>query len=261
MAKRYEGQVVLITGGATGIGACICKEFAKEGAMVICNHSHSERSKKEYPILEKEIKKEKGLIEDYEADVSDYDEVCQMIKDIKAKYGHLDVLVCNHMRAVAKKFDQITKDDVLKMVNSDIIGTFYCAQQAIIQMVEQQFGSVVFVSSNASVNGGAGSVLYPMCKGAVESLMRGFNSEVSDKNVRVNTVRPGWVATELNMHRYSPEDYQAYLNCLPMKRAGKPEEIAKCVLFLADGNNIGYVNGAILDADGARTYTLRPKYK
>ena len=159
--KRFSDQIVIVTGGARGIGASICESFAQEGAQVICDYNPSERSREAFPLLRDKIEAFGGHITGYECDVSDYEAVRKMASDIAGQFGHIDVLVNNAVKAVIRKFNEITPDDYNSMFSVNVAGAFWCTQAVLNQMLTQGYGSVVFISSNASVNGGAGSCLYP----------------------------------------------------------------------------------------------------
>ena len=258
--QRYAGQVVLITGGARGIGAQMCRRFAEEGAQVIADYAPSERSREAFPPLKAEIEAAGGKIEGIECDVSDRQAVAAMVDQIVSRFGRIDVLVSNAVVGIRRTYDQIDENDLDRMFHVYVGGALWCSQACLPHMIAQKSGSVVFISSNASVNGGAGSCLYPACKGALESMMRGLVNETAMHNVRINIVRPGIVNTALQRNRYTPEQWENYMNALPMKRAASPDEVAEAVLFISDRERAGYINGTILDVDGARTHNLRPKY-
>lgn len=254
----FKDKVIVITGGATGIGAECCRLFCEAGAMVAMNYYPGERDEQASKELVDEIREKGGIIERYAADVSDEAAVNAMVDQILARFGHIDSLINNAMTGLRKTFDQITFEDFMHLMSVNCGGAFLMCKAVIPGMVEQGHGNVVMVSSSALINGGGGSVAYPSAKGAMEGLMSGLVNEYAKYGIRINTVRPSVVATPMNRARYDDEGWANYVNKMPMKRASTPEEQAKAIMFLADDEAAAFVNGHALNVDGARMYHIRP---
>ncbi len=236
-------KVVLITGASRGIGKSIAIEFAKNNYNVVINYNNSKdkaNELKEY--LEKEYNIECLSIK---ADVSNEQEVNNMVEKIINKFNHIDVLVNNAGIAIDTIFEDKTKEMFKKTLEINLIGTFLVSKKASKYMNN---GSIINISSTNGIDTYYPySMDYDASKAGVISLTKNLAVELAP-NIRVNTVAPGWINTEMNKE-LSNEFKEKAIKKILLNRFGKPEEVAKVVYFLST-ENASYINGSIIRVDG-----------
>ena len=236
-------KVVLITGASRGIGKSIAIEFAKNNYNVVINYNNSKdkaNELKEY--LEKEYNIECLSIK---ADVSNEQEVNNMVEKIINKFNHIDILVNNAGIAIDTIFEDKTKEMFKKTLEINLIGTFLVSKKASKYMNN---GSIINISSTNGIDTYYPySMDYDASKAGVISLTKNLAVELAP-NIRVNTVAPGWINTEMNKE-LSNEFKEKAIKKILLNRFGKPEEVAKVVYFLST-ENASYINGSIIRVDG-----------
>ena len=233
-------KVVLVTGGSRGIGAAVCRKFAAEGYTVAINYEKSEEKAK---ALADEIG---GRA--FRADVSDYAEVSKMFDEIEAQLGGVNVLVNNAAVSVVGLFQDMTDGEWERLFGVNVKGVFNCAKRAVGNMLGEQAGSIVNLSSMWGVTGGSCEAHYSAAKAAVIGYTKALAKELGPSGIRVNCVAPGTVATEMNA-RLSKEDLDALAEETPLGRIGTPEEIAEAVFFLAS-EKASFITGEVLNVNG-----------
>lgn len=245
-----ERKVAFVTGSSKGIGKACIIEFAKNGYDVVINYNHSldeayglkELVEKEYNV--------KSLV--VQCDVSNENEVIDIVGEIISEFGHIDVLVNNAAIEECSEFNTKTKSSFERVLGTNLIGTFLVSREVSKYMLERKSGRIINISSNNSINKYDPSTLeYDCSKAGINILTKNMAKEFSPY-INVNAVAPGWVLTEKN------EELDKELNgCfvssesenILLKRFAKVEEIAKVVLFLA-GDDSSYINGEIIVVDG-----------
>ena len=242
-------KVMIVTGGSRGLGAAVVQLAAARGYAVCVNYAHDEERANR---VVDGIRGEGGTAIAIRADVGNDDDVVAMFGRVDAELGMLAVLVNNAGISVPhSRVDALQLDDIKRMFETNVYGTFLCSREAIKRMSRLHGGSggsIVNLSSAASRLGGAGrNVHYSASKGAINSMTIGMAREVAAEGIRVNVVSPGVVDTESQ----PPGRVAALGPTLPMQRAGRPDEVANTVLWLAS-EEASYVTGAILDVSGAR---------
>lgn len=233
-------KVVLVTGGSRGIGAAVCRKFAAEGYTVAINYEKSEEKAK---ALADEIG---GRA--FRADVSDYAEVSKMFSEIEEQLGGVNVLVNNAAVSVVGLFQDMTDGEWERLFGVNVKGVFNCAKRAVGNMLGEQAGSIVNLSSMWGVTGGSCEAHYSAAKAAVIGYTKALAKELGPSGIRVNCVAPGTVATEMNAH-LSKEDLDALAEETPLGRIGTPEEIAEAVFFLAS-EKASFITGEVLNVNG-----------
>ena len=227
-------KVALVTGASRGIGKACAIRLAKDGYAVVINYSHSEEQAQK--VLD-EIVAAGGTAITYKADVSDLNQVKQMVKDVSKELGGIDVLVNNA---------GIVRDEYLLMLNKDTLDTcmdlnvkgyFYCAQQAVLNMSS--------VSSKFAL---PGQSVYSATKGAVNSMTQTMAKELAGYGIRVNAVAPGFIETEM-LDAIPEEKKKEYLDAIPMHKLGKAEDVANVVSSLCS-DAFSYVTGQVIVLDG-----------
>ncbi len=239
-------KVVLVTGGARGIGRSTIIEFAKKNYDVVINYCHSEADSNELKeFVEKEYNVSALVIK---ASVSNESEVEAMVEQVIEVFGHIDVLVNNAGIAIDTTFDDKTYDNFMETLKVNLIGTFIVSKYVGKYMLANGEGNIINVSSTNGIDTVYPESLdYDASKAGVISLTKNLALQYAP-NIRVNTVAPGWVTTDMNKELdynfIKKEEEKIILN-----RFADPSEIAKVIVFLAS-NDASYINGSIIRVDG-----------
>jgi 3-oxoacyl-[acyl-carrier protein] reductase len=252
----FTDKVVLITGGAAGIGGAAAGIFARQGASVIITDIDLSMAQ----ARAEEIKAEGGKAEALKCNSSNCDEVECTVKSVLERYGRIDVFVNNaggtHGAIHSGDIEDYTAEEFDKVVKLNLYGLFYFTRCIIPQMKKQGGGSIVIVSSGAgrtTSRSEVGRIPYAPSKAAQLGLMRQLALETAPENIRVNAVAPGLIKStayiENNWLSNTEEQKQATLNKIPMGRRGLSEEIANGIVFLAS-DEASYITGHCLDING-----------
>lgn len=239
----FKDQVVVVTGAGQGIGATIAKEFAKEGATLVVVDFNSETAQK----VADEIN-QTGTAIAYQADVSDFDRAGEIINEVVAKFGKVDVLVNNAGITRDASLKKMTKQNWDQVIATNLTGTFNFTKAVFGHMTDAGYGRIINASSLAGVEGNFGQTNYSASKAGVIGLTKTVAREGAAKGVTVNAVAPGFIATP--MTDAIPEEVkQKMINGIPVKRIGQPEDIAYAMKFLAS-KEAGYITGQIIQVNG-----------
>ncbi|SIN60003.1 cyclopentanol dehydrogenase [Parasphingorhabdus marina DSM 22363] len=251
--SRLTGKIALVTGGASrpGIGAAIGERLAEEGATVILSDIDFDGAAETASL----IRSEGGTAEAVRHDVSSEQDWSDVMAALLSKHGRLDILVNNAgILDVAGITSDTALDGLRRQVDVNLVGSFIGTQQAVKAMRQGGGGSIINLSSVAGLVGFRGSAAYTASKGAVKMFSKSVALETAADNIRVNTVHPGIIRT--NMQSAGAEDnadnYEAIAAAIPIGRIGEPRDIANCVLFLASDES-AYVTGAEFVVDGGYT--------
>jgi len=244
-----KNKVVIITGARRGIGKADAFLMAKAGAKIVV----SDISQEECEIVVDEIKKDGGEALAVKCDVSKKSEVAALIKTAIDKWGRVDVLVNNAGIVDFKPFVDLSEADWDKVLNINLKGYFLCAQACAREMIKQKSGAIVNIASIAMGQQGigfAGLVHYCASKGGIVAMTEALAAELAPYNIRVNAIAPGAIDTPMaDSTKMDPAALQGTLSRIPLKRMGKPEEIANTVLFLASDAS-SYITGTTVVVDG-----------
>ena len=251
------GQVSLITGGATGIGAATARSLAKTGSNIAVNYYPSDRDRAAAKELVAELEAMGVRAKGYEADITKEDQVNAMVQAILADFGQIDNLFNNAGIIIKAKMHEMSYSDFRKVVSVALDGAFLVTKAVLPNMLSRKCGDIVFMGSGTVKNGGGDSVAYPAGKGAVEGMVAQMVNEYSADGIRVNFIRPMVIMTPIMRARYTDESYAAYCSHLPMGRGGTPEEVADLVTFLLDRKRSGFLQGVGVDIDGGRIYHVK----
>lgn len=244
---RFANKVAIVTGGASGIGETTVRLFAKEGAKVVIA-DFSARGQE----LSEQLNGEGYDTLFVKTDVTKEDEVKQMVQATVAKYGKLDILFANAGIAKDAPADQLSLEDWQKTIDINLTGVFLSDKYAIEQMLEQGTGgAIVNCGSIHSHAGKAGVTAYSSAKGGVKLLSQTLGITYAKQGIRVNAVCPGYIDTPLIAGRNEAMN-EHLVSLHPMGRLGKPEEVAKAVLFLAS-DDASFITGTSLLVDGGYT--------
>lgn len=242
---KLKNKVALITGSSKGIGKATALLFAKEGAKVVINYLSSE---KEAISVVEEIKKIGSEAISIKCDVSQEDQVKEMVEKIILKFGKIDVLVNNAGVVFDVPFFEKSVDQWKKTLDTNLLGTFLCCKYASVHMLKNNYGKIVNVSStNGLCFFSPDSMDYDASKAGIIVLTKNISKELAP-NIQVNAVAPGWVDTDMNKD-LSIDFIENEKNNISLKRFAQPEEIAKSILFLVS-DDASYINGAVIQVDG-----------
>lgn len=249
--KKLDGKVAIITGSSEGMGKATALLFAENGAKVAVTSRTVETGEE----VVKEIKDSGGEAEYFRLDVSDEENCKDVVNAVVDKWGKLDILINNAgVTGVDKPTHEMTEEEFDFVLDIDLKGVFYMTKYAIPHMIENGKGSIVNFSSIYGLVGSRELTAYHAAKGAVNILTKKDAITYGKKNIRVNSVHPGTILTPLvqSLADQDPEYEEKQLRLHPIGRLGKPEEVAKAVLFLAS-DDASFITGVSLPVDGGYT--------
>lgn len=242
-----KSKSVLITGGARGIGRAISIKFAQEGYNVLINYNNSKKEAEELKNYLKQLFPSL-VIETYKADITKKEEVQDMIKFASQKFCNIDVLVNNSGCAMTKLANDIEYDDIKRVFDLNVFGTFNVIRECLASMISKKSGSIINISSIWGITGASMEVLYSSSKAAVIGMSKALAKELGPSNIRVNVVAPGWIETDMTKC-YSNEEKAMFCEDVPLQRLGNVEDIANAVYFLATDES-SYITGQVLSPNG-----------
>lgn len=248
---RFNGKIALITGGGTGIGKAAAIGFAREGAkVVICG-------RREEPLKEvvAEIVKNGGEATYFACDVRKSELVDKLVQDATDKYDRIDILFNNAGISLSNPIEATTDEEVNELLDINVKGEFWALRAVIRQMKKQgSGGAIINMSAMAGLIGRPWRSAYCASKGAILSMTRSIAMEVAKDNIRVNSICPGTIDTDMTREtlRAAPVVAQGLIDSQPMKRIASAEEVASAVLFLAS-DDASFITGASLTIDGGFT--------
>lgn len=252
--KLTENRIALVTGASSGIGKAIALRFGAEGIHVIVNYLTNEKAADE--VVQK-IRDDGGRADKIMADISYEDEVQNMFSFIKTQFGKLDILVNNAGRQKDRSFTEMSLADWKAVIDVDLTGHFLCAREASKIFInqynekdERSAGVIIFITSVHENIPWAKRANYCAAKGGASMLMKTVAQEMAPYKIRANSVAPGAVKTAINKENFDkPKTKEQIMRKIPYGRAGKVEDIASAVVWLAS-DEADYVTGETLFVDG-----------
>lgn len=241
-----ERRVALVTGAGRGIGKAIALAFAGEKAHVVINDICP---KDELEKLAGDISALGVQSMAIQADVTQSDQVKEMIGQIEETFGRLDILVNNAGIIRRGTIETVTEEDWDQVIRVNLKGTFNCSKAVVAIMKRQRMGKIINVSSVAGKTGDITSAPgYGPSKAAIDALTKTLARELAPYGINVNAVAPHAIETEMSA-QWSEEKRKSIIEAIPLKRLGKPEDVAEAVLFLAS-DKANFITGEILDING-----------
>jgi len=242
---QLKGRTALVTGASRGIGRAIALALAQEGADVAVNYVSSERQAKEVVDLIGTMGRKAMLAQ---ADVADFPDTFRMAQDVLREFGHLDILINNAGINSDKTFVKMDHASWRKVLAINLDGVFNCTKVFLDQMLKQNYGRVVNITSVIGQIGNFGQANYAASKAGVAAFTKSLAKELAGKGITVNAVAPGFIETE--MVEGIPERVRnKLLDQIPLKRFGRAEEVARSVIFIVSSDG-DYITGAELSING-----------
>ena len=241
---NLSGKVILVTGASRGIGRAIAIELASKGAAIAINYSKDDEGAK--ATLENVIKNG-GYGKLFKKDISNYNNCRELIDEVIGTFGKLDVLVNNAGRSKVGLLMDMSLEEINDLVNTNLMGAIYLSKLAINNMMRNG-GNIINISSVWGEVGASCEVIYSATKGGLNLFTKALAKEVASFNIRVNSVAPGVINTEMN-NVLDSEDKEVLKNEIPMMRFGEAHEVARVVSFLCE-DKCKYLTGQIIRIDG-----------
>ena len=236
-------KIIIVTGASRGIGREITKELSKKGYTIIANYNKSEE---QILTLKKELEKENINIDILKADLSKRDEAKKLIEYTLNKYKKIDVLINNAGISQIKEFTQITDEDWNNIINTNLNSVFYTTQEACKNMIFNKNGCIINISSIWGITGASCEVHYSVSKAGIDAMTKSLAKELGPSNIRVNSIAPGIINTEMNRH-LNQKELEEIKNEIPLEKIGEGKDIAKCIEWLIEDK---YTTGQIISING-----------
>ena len=239
------GKSALVTGASRGIGRAIAVALARAGADVAINYAGNAEAAKQTEELCAAYGANTLVLK---ADVANAQECKTMVEQAKERFGKIDILVNNAGITRDKLMIGMSETDFMDVINTNLKGAFLCMQLVSKLMLKQRCGRIINLSSVVGLHGNAGQVNYAASKAGVIGMTKSAAKELASRNITVNAVAPGMIETD--MTAVIPEKAkETMMATIPAGRAGKPEEIADMVVFLAS-DKAAYITGQVISVDG-----------
>lgn len=243
--KLLEGKTALITGASKGIGRKIAEKFAEQGANVAFTYLSSVEKGE---ALEQELQSAGTKVKGYRSDASKFDQAEQLISNIVADFGGLDIIVNNAGITKDGLLMRMTEENWDDVINVNLKSVFNVCKAASKVMMKARKGSIINMSSVVGVQGNAGQANYSASKAGIIGFSKSLAKELGSRNIRTNVVAPGFIRTEMT-EVLDPKVVQGWEEGIPLKRAGEPEDVANVCVFLASDMS-SYVTGQVLSVCG-----------
>lgn len=248
MMGRLDDKKALITGSSRGIGRAIAKKFAEEGAKVGLNYHSSDEKARE--VLDYVNDHSGGLL--LKGDVSEKSDCERIVREFVDEYDGLDILVNNAGILKLKNLENSTIETFDRTIDVNVRGPFMMSKYSLEHLKDSNSGRIINMSSHWAFRGSDQATSYVVSKTALIGLTRALALELGPKGITVNGIAPGTIETDMVSDRYSKEEKEARIKEIPVRRLGKPEDIADTALFLASDEG-DYVNGEIIGVNGGIT--------
>lgn len=243
--KILEGKVAIITGASRGIGRGIAEVFARHGANVAFTYSSSAASAQE---LENELNAMGIKAKGYQSNAADFDQAHQLIDDVLAEFGTIDVLINNAGITKDNLLMRMSEEDFDQVIDVNLKSVFNMTKAVQKTMLKNRAGSIINMSSVVGVKGNAGQTNYAASKAGVIGFTKSVALELGSRNIRCNAIAPGFIETEMT-GKLNEDVVQGWRESIPLKRGGTTEDVANACLFLASDLS-AYVTGQVMNVDG-----------
>lgn len=245
MKFDFKGQIAVVTGGTRGIGRGITEALLKAGAKVVATYQSNDKAAKEFA---ESNKKYSDYLDLRSFDVTQYDEVENFYRSVEQSYGAFQILVhCSGIR-IDSIVGMMHESDWRKVIDTNLTGTFNMCKLAVQNMMRKKYGRIIVITSPIGKFGFAGQSNYAASKAGQVAFVQSLSKEVASRKITINCVSPGFIDTDF-IGDLSEEQKKIYLDMVPLRRFGLPEDVAHPVLFLASVES-AYITGATLEVTG-----------
>ena len=244
--SELEGRVSLVTGASRGIGKAIALKLASLGSKVVVNYR--EREAEANSVVEAIASQGGGEAIAIKADVADTEAVKAMVEQVTDRWGSIDILVNNAGITRDTLVLRMGDKDWDEVIDTNLRGAYLCTKFALRSMIRQRRGRIINISSIAGVMGNPGQSNYAASKGGLIAFTKSVAREIGSRNITVNAVAPGFIATDMT-DKLPSERKESVLAIIPLQRFGEPEDVAELVAFLAS-EKAGYITGQVICIDG-----------
>ncbi|MFP9116007.1 3-oxoacyl-[acyl-carrier-protein] reductase [Flavobacterium sp. RHBU_3] len=243
--KLLEGKTAIITGASRGIGRGIALSFAQQGANVAFTYSASVEAAQ---ALEAELAAYGIKAKGYQSDAADFNQAQQLVDDVVAEFGTVDILINNAGITKDNLLMRISEADFDKVIEVNLKSVFNMTKAVQRPMLKQRKGSIINMSSVVGVQGNAGQSNYAASKAGMLGFTKSIALELGSRNIRCNAIAPGFIQTEMTA-KLDENIVKGWADAIPLKRGGTPEDVANACIFLASDMS-AYITGQTLNVDG-----------
>jgi 3-oxoacyl-[acyl-carrier protein] reductase len=241
---RLNGKVAIITGGAQGIGLATARKFLDEGAAVAVADMREDAVRGAVDAL----RTNGEIVEGFTVDVTKRPQIDAMVARVKERHGRVDVLVNNAGITLDARLQKMTDEQFDRVIDVNLKGVYNCAKAVLDTMIEQGGGVILNASSVVGIYGNYGQTNYAASKFGVIGFVKTWAREVGPKGIRCNAVAPGFISTSI-LETIPDDVMRKITERVPLKRLGRPEEVASVYAFLAS-DEASYINGAVIEVAG-----------
>lgn len=238
-------KIVLITGASRGIGKSIAEECVRQGATVAFTYLSSEEKAR---ALEAELTANGGQAKGFRSDASNFDQAQQLVDDVVAEFGTVDVLVNNAGITRDTLLMRMTEEQWDEVINTNLKSAFNLTKAVQKPMLKARSGSIINMSSVVGVKGNAGQANYAASKAGLIGFTKSIAAELGSRNIRCNAIAPGFIETEMT-DALNQDVVESWRNSIPLKRGGQPIDVANATVFLASDMS-AYITGQTLHVCG-----------
>ena len=243
--KLLEGKNAIITGGSRGIGKGIAQVFAQHGANVAFTYNSSSQSAEE---LAKELEEMGVKAKAYKSNAASFAEAQELVDNVLEDFGSVDILINNAGITKDNLLMRMSEEDFDKVIEVNLKSIFNMTKAVQRTMLKQRKGSIINMSSVVGVTGNAGQANYAASKAGIIGFSKSMAQELGSRNIRTNVIAPGFIETEMT-EKLDEKTVQGWRDAIPLKRGGKPEDIANACVYL--GSDLSaYVTGQVIHVDG-----------
>lgn len=237
--KNIESKVAIVTGGSKGIGASIVKKLAQNGYIVVLNYNKSEKEAKE-------IEDKFDNVYVFKADISNYDEVKALVDFTINKFKKIDLLINNAGIDLIKTINDTKIEEFDKVLKTNLYSAFYTSKEVSKYMINNKSGKIINISSIWGIIGSSCEMAYSVSKAGLDAMTKSLAKELGPSNIQVNSIAPGIIDTDMNKF-LTEEEKEQIISEIPLEHIGNVEDVADCVLFLANAN---YITGQVIQVNG-----------